>query len=42
VYRVRSGGAFLPEDANWLEATERWREAFVDHPELDPSIVGPL
>ena len=41
-YRVRSGGAFLPESANWLEATEQWREAFVDHPDLDPSIVGPL
>jgi len=41
-YRVRSGGAFLPEDANWLEATQQWRAAFVDHPDLDPSIVGPL
>ncbi len=41
-YRVRSGGAFLPQDASWLEATEHWREAFVDHADLDASIVGPL
>jgi nitrite reductase/ring-hydroxylating ferredoxin subunit len=42
VYRVRSGGVFLPQDANWMAATEDLRRAFVDHPELDPSIVGPL
>ncbi|HEV7662959.1 MAG TPA: Rieske 2Fe-2S domain-containing protein [Chloroflexota bacterium] len=42
VYRVRSGGVFLPEDAHWLDATAHLRQAFVDHPDLDPSIVGPL
>jgi phthalate 4,5-dioxygenase oxygenase subunit len=42
VYRVRSGGVFLPQDANWLEATADLRKAFVEHPDLDPSIVGPL
>jgi hypothetical protein len=33
---------FLPQDANWLEATQDLRKAFVEHPDLDPSIVGPL
>jgi hypothetical protein len=42
VYRVRSGGVFLPEDAHWLEATTELRKAFVEHADLDPSIVGPL
>src|ERR1700736_2617119 len=32
VYRVRSGGAFLPEGADWLAATADLRKAFVDHP----------
>jgi len=40
VYRVRSGGAFLPEGADWLEATAALRQAFVTHPELDPAIAG--
>ena len=40
VYRVRSGGAFLPKDANWLEATAELRKAFVVHPDLDPAIAG--
>ncbi len=40
LYRVRSGGVFLPEDADWIEATRELRQAFVEHPELDPSIVG--
>jgi phenylpropionate dioxygenase-like ring-hydroxylating dioxygenase large terminal subunit len=40
VYGVRSGGAILPKDANWLEATAELRKAFVDHPELDPAIAG--
>ena len=41
-YRVRSGGVFLPNALHWLRDTEDLRRAFVDHPELDPSIVGPL
>jgi len=40
VYRVRSGGAILPKDANWLEATAELRKAFVAHPELDPALAG--
>ncbi|MBV9329470.1 MAG: Rieske 2Fe-2S domain-containing protein [Chloroflexi bacterium] len=40
VYRVRSGGAFLPKDANWIEATTELRKAFVSHPELDPALAG--
>jgi phthalate 4,5-dioxygenase oxygenase subunit len=34
VYRVRSGSAFLPKDANWLEATSELRKAFVEHPDI--------
>ena len=40
VFAVRAGGTILPRDADWLEATREVRRAFVDHPELDPSIVG--
>jgi len=40
VYRQRSGGAFIPKDANWLEATAELRKAFVEHPELDPALAG--
>ena len=41
-YRVRSGGVLLPEGADWVEATRELRKAFVDHPELDPALNGPL
>jgi phthalate 4,5-dioxygenase len=41
-YRVRSGGVFLPEGADWVEATRELRRAFVDHPQLDPALNGPL
>ena len=40
VYGVRGGGVLLPRDADWLEATAELRKAFVDHPQLDPAIVG--
>jgi len=40
VYRVRSGGAFLPEGTDWLAGTRELRTAFVEHPELDPAIAG--
>jgi phenylpropionate dioxygenase-like ring-hydroxylating dioxygenase large terminal subunit len=40
VYRVRSGGAFLPKGADWIEATAELRKAFVEHPELDPALAG--
>ena len=40
VFGVRAGGIILPRGADWLQATAELRQAFVDHPELDPSIVG--
>ena len=42
VYRVRSGGVFLPVGADWVEDTRDLRKAFVEHPELDPMLNGPL
>jgi hypothetical protein len=42
VYRVRSGGVVLPDGADWVEATSDLRRAFVEHPELDPALNGPL
>jgi phthalate 4,5-dioxygenase oxygenase subunit len=41
-YRVRSGGVFLPPDADWVESTRELRQAFVEHPELNPALNGPL
>jgi phenylpropionate dioxygenase-like ring-hydroxylating dioxygenase large terminal subunit len=40
VYGVRSGGAFLPKSADWIQATAELRKAFVAHPELDPALAG--
>ena len=40
VYRQRSGGAFIDEDADWVKATEELRKAYVDHPELDTAQIG--
>ncbi len=40
VYRQRSGGAILDENADWIAATSELRQAYVTHPELDPAIVG--
>jgi phenylpropionate dioxygenase-like ring-hydroxylating dioxygenase large terminal subunit len=42
VFGARAGGVFLPRDAEWLEATEALRRGFSKHPDLDPSITGPL
>src|SRR5205807_9637475 len=42
VYQVRSGGVYLPVGADWVEATRELRKAFVEHPELDPTLNGPL
>jgi phenylpropionate dioxygenase-like ring-hydroxylating dioxygenase large terminal subunit len=36
IYRQRSGGVILPRQADWWEATEDLRRAFVDRPELAP------
>jgi hypothetical protein len=41
-YRVRSGGVFLPPDSDWVESTRELRQAFMEHPELDPALNGPL
>ncbi|MFI5267639.1 MAG: Rieske 2Fe-2S domain-containing protein [Chloroflexota bacterium] len=41
IYRQRSGGVFLPEGDDWVQATEKLRQAFVDHPDLDRAIAGP-
>ncbi len=40
VYRQRSGGIVLPEDADWIRSTEELRKAYVAHPELDPTVAG--
>jgi hypothetical protein len=39
-YRVRSGSTLLPVDADWVSATQKLREAFVEHRELDWSVTG--
>ena len=39
-YRVRSGGVLLPRNADWLESTTELRKAFVEHPQLDPTLAG--
>jgi hypothetical protein len=36
-YGVRAGSIFLPDSADWVEATTHLREAFVDHSDLDPN-----
>ena len=40
VYRQRSGGVILDEDADWIEATRGLRPDYVDHPDLDPAVAG--
>jgi hypothetical protein len=37
VYRVRSGGAILPRDQDWLEGIAPLLPAYTDHPDLDIS-----
>ena len=34
LYRIRSGGVILPRSADWQEATQALRQAFVEHHEL--------
>ena len=38
VYRQRSGGIVLPRDADWIESTKEFREAFVDHAEHSTAV----
>jgi phenylpropionate dioxygenase-like ring-hydroxylating dioxygenase large terminal subunit len=40
IYRVRSGGALLPREADWLEATAKRRQAYTEHPELPEQAAG--
>ncbi|MDE3074184.1 MAG: Rieske 2Fe-2S domain-containing protein [Chloroflexota bacterium] len=42
VYRMRSGGVVLPDDVDWVEATEDLRRAFVDHGNLDLAVTGKI
>jgi hypothetical protein len=39
-YRVRSGSTLLPVATDWMVGTEKLREAFAEHPELDWSVTG--
>jgi phthalate 4,5-dioxygenase oxygenase subunit len=39
-YRVRSGSVVLTKGIDWLEATRDLRRAFVDHANLDRSLLG--
>ena len=36
-YHLRSGGVFLPDGADWVEATRDLQRAFVQHASLDES-----
>jgi hypothetical protein len=40
VYRQKSGGVFLNDGEDWVAATEDLRKGYVEHPELDPSVLG--
>ena len=37
-----TGIASLPIGADWVEATRELRKAYIEHPELDPTLNGPL
>jgi phthalate 4,5-dioxygenase len=40
VYRQRSGGVILPEDADWMQSTEELRKAYVSHSHLDLALAA--
>ena len=40
VYRQRSGGVILPEDADWIKSTEELRKAYASHPQLDLTLAA--
>jgi phenylpropionate dioxygenase-like ring-hydroxylating dioxygenase large terminal subunit len=42
LFGARAGGVYLPQDADWLEATAELRKGFVKHENLDLTITGPL
>lgn len=39
-YHLRSGSVLLPKGSDWLEETRDLRRAFVDHPNLDRSLLA--
>jgi hypothetical protein len=39
-YRIRSGSVLLLKGADWLEATSELRRAFVDHADLDRTLLA--
>ncbi|MGH2363767.1 MAG: Rieske 2Fe-2S domain-containing protein [Chloroflexota bacterium] len=41
-YGVRSGGVYLPDGSDWLEATKDLRKSFLVHEGLDPAITGAI
>lgn len=42
-YLGRVGQVMIPEDADWLEYTEKLRTPFIENPPLDPSLLaGPV
>jgi len=42
VYAVRSGGVVLPRGADWIEATQKLRTAWTEHPGLSRAVLGNL
>ena len=40
VYAVRSGGVVLPRGADWIEATQKLRTAWTEHPGLSRAVLG--
>ena len=42
VYRERSGGVILPRNVDWIVGTQELRKAFIEHPEINPAILGNL
>jgi phthalate 4,5-dioxygenase oxygenase subunit len=40
VYLGRVGQVMIPEGADWLEYTEKFRAPFVEHPPLDPILLA--
>jgi phthalate 4,5-dioxygenase oxygenase subunit len=40
LYGLRCGGVFLPEGQDLMDGVKDLIKPFVDHPEIDPTIVG--
>jgi phenylpropionate dioxygenase-like ring-hydroxylating dioxygenase large terminal subunit len=40
LYHLRSGSVVLDQHADWFDATRNLRRAFVEHPDLDYSLLG--